>query len=100
MRRLPDIFYPPKHPNQMRTDPDVPVYLRKFIVYVVAPVLALEQTLGRYFDDLFATSYDLWSRHGIGYPYRTGPHIQSLFNFTEQNKDVLNPEIYKSVYLV
>lgn len=100
VRRLPRLFYPPEHPNRMRTDPDVPVYLRKFIVYVVAPVLALEQTLGRYLDYLFATSYDPWPRHGIGYPYRTGPHIQSLFDFIEQNSEVLDPQIYKSVYFI
>lgn len=100
VRRLPALFYPPEHPNRMRTDPDVPVYLRKFIVYVVAPVLALEQTLGRYFDDLFAASYDPWPRHGIGHPYRTGPHIQALFDFIEQNRDVIDPEIYRGVYLI
>lgn len=100
VRRLPSLFYPSKHPNRLRTDPDLPVYLRKFIVYVVAPILALEQTLGRYFDDLFAVRYDPWPRHGIGHPYRTGSHIQALFDFIEQNSDVLDPEIYTRIYLI
>jgi hypothetical protein len=98
LRRMPELFYPAEHPNRMRADPDKPLYLRKFIVYAVAPIFASEIVIGRYFDELFASTYNPWHRHSVGFPFRTGEHIESLHNFIVENKEVLEPEIYESQY--
>jgi hypothetical protein len=100
VRRMPELFYPPEHPDKMRTDPDKPIYLRKFIVYLVAPVVATELVLGRYFDQLFASGKDYWLRHGEGYPFRATPEIQSLFDFLDQNREVLDDQIYRTTYFI
>jgi hypothetical protein len=100
VQRMPDLFYPLEHPDKRRTDPDKPIYLRKFIVYLVAPVFAAELMLGRYFDQLFSSSNESWQRQGTGYPFRAGPEIQSLFDFLDQNKEVLDSQIYRSTYFI
>ena len=97
---MPDLFYPDEDPDVMPAGQDRPIILRRFIVYIVAPVFATELVLGRYLDHLFEASYDPWPRHSVGYPFRAGPHIQASYNFIEQSRDVLSPEIYRDTYFV
>jgi hypothetical protein len=101
VRKMPDLFYPREHPIKMYDGHlETPLYLRKFVVYVIAPVFALECVLGRYFDNLFPSLYPPWPRHGIGYPFQTGSHINALFTFIDQSKDVLHSAIYQTPYFI
>jgi hypothetical protein len=77
-----------------------PIYLRKFVVYVVAPVFAVELSLGRYLTDLFRSRYGPWSFHEEGCPFSAGPNIEALYELVFQNKECLEGKIYENTYFI
>jgi hypothetical protein len=88
---MPDLFYCSKH---LRAGIK-PIYLRKFIVYIAAPVIATELVLGRYLSELFSTRY---GPHDHDCPFRANPNIQALYDFLLQNEECLEGSIYESTY--
>jgi hypothetical protein len=98
VRPMPDIFYGSHPPQSSMSDAIKPIYLRKFLVYVVAPVFAVELLLGRYLTELFRSRYGPWSFHEEGCPFSAGPNIQALYELVCQNRACLESEIYKNTY--
>src|SRR5262245_1909104 len=86
-RVLPDLFYEPSNPNNL-------IVVEKFLVFIVAPVLALQRMLG---DWLYATLQALpgWRHPGIGMPYKQGPGIFQMREWLNRNTDVIDPAVFK-----
>ena len=97
---MPDLFYRSDSPLHTADDTIKPIYLRKFIVYAVAPIFAVEQVLGRYLNDLFGSKYGPWPLHDFGCPFSANPSIQALYELVGQNKECLEREIYKETYFI
>jgi hypothetical protein len=95
VRPMPDSFYCPK---QFGVGSIKPIYLKKFVVYVVAPVIATEMVFGRYLIELFSTKYGPWSAHDYECPFNANPSIQGLYDLVLQNQDCLAREIYHTTY--
>lgn len=70
VRSMPDLFYGSRLPLSPVSDVIKPIYLRKFVVYVVAPVFALELTLGRYLIAIFNSRYGPWPEYEYGCSFR------------------------------
>jgi hypothetical protein len=98
VRPMPALFYGSPTPRSPISDSIKPIYLRKFVVYVVAPVFALELLLGHYLIDLFRSRYGPWPQHEYGCSFSAGSNIQSLYELVCQNKECLESEIYKNTY--
>jgi hypothetical protein len=90
-RPMPDLFYCSKH---LRGGIK-PIYLRKFVVYIAAPVIATELVLGRYLSELFSTRY---GPHDYACPFKANANIQALYDFFLQNTECLEGTIYESTY--
>lgn len=86
---MPDLFYGSPLPRLPMRDAIKPIYLRKFVVYVVAPVFALELTFGRDLVALFEAKYGPWPQYEYGCSFSAGPNIQALYELLCQNKDCL-----------
>jgi hypothetical protein len=86
-RVLPDLFYDPSNPNNL-------IIIEKFLVFIVAPVLALRRMLG---DTLQVALQPLpgWRRLGIGMPFKQGPGICRMLEWLQRNTDVLDPVVFK-----
>lgn len=97
---MPDLFYGLESPSQLGDKTNKPIYLRKFIVYVVAPIFAIEQVLGRYFYDLFTSKYGPLSLPELGLPFSANPSIQALYELVCQNRECLKREVYENTYLI
>ncbi|HMG76649.1 MAG TPA: hypothetical protein VK582_24445 [Pyrinomonadaceae bacterium] len=97
---MPDLFYRLESPSQTVDKINKPIYLRKFIVYVVVPVFALEQVLGRYLNELFTLKYGPSSLHEFGFPFSADPNIQALYELVLQNEECLEHEIYGHTYFI
>jgi hypothetical protein len=84
-RVLPDLFYEPSNPNNL-------IVVEKFLVFMVAPVLAIRRMLG---DFLHASLQALpgWRHHGM--PYKQGPGVFQMREWLNRNTDVLDPEVFK-----
>lgn len=95
VRPMPDSFYCSKQSGHGSIKP---IYLKKFVVYVVAPVIATEMVFGRYLIDLFRTTYRLWSSDNDEYPFTANPSIQGLHDLMVQNQECLAREIYQTTY--
>jgi len=95
---MPDLFYGSESRLQTADSTIKPIYLRKFIVYSVAPIFALEQVLGRYLNELFSSKYGPWPLHDFGCPFSANPSIQALYDLVRQNRDSLERDIYKDTY--
>lgn len=100
VRPMPDLFYGSRLPQSPISDVIKPIYLRKFVVYVVAPVFALELTLGRYLISLFDSRYGPWREYEYECSFSAGPNIQSLYELLCQNTECLDSEIYRNTYFV
>lgn len=98
VRPMPDLFYGSRLPQSPISDVIKPIYLRKFVVYVVAPVFALELTLGRYLTALFEARYGPRPEYGSGCSFSADPNIQSLYELLCQNTECFDSEIYKNTY--
>jgi hypothetical protein len=97
---MPDLFYGSRLPQSPISDVIKPIYLRKFVVYLVAPVFALELTLGRYLIALFNSRYGPWPEYEYGCSFSAGPNIQALYELVCQNKECLESEIYRNTYFI
>lgn len=97
---MPDLFYRSESPLQTGDDTNKPIYLRKFIVYAVAPIFAVEQVLGRYLNDLFTSKYGPSQLHEFGCPFSANPSIQALYELVCQNRECLEREIYQDTYFI
>jgi len=97
---MPDLFYRSDSALQTAEDSMKPIYLRKFVVYAVAPIFAVEQVLGRYFHDLFSSKYGPSSLDDFACPFKANPSIQALYELVGQNKECLEREIYKKTYFI
>lgn len=95
---MPDLFYRSEPLSSSPTEIIKPIYLRKFVVYTAAPVIAAELVLGRYFSDLFSSRYGPWPSNEYGCPFRASPDIQALYELICENKECLEGEIYKNTY--
>jgi hypothetical protein len=100
VRPMPNLFYGSHPPQSPMSDAIKPIYLRKFVVYVVAPVFALELMLGRYLIDLFSSRYGPWPEYEYGCSFSAGPNIQAVYELLCQNKACLESEIYKNAYFI
>jgi len=100
VRPMPDAFYGSESTLKTAEGIIKPIYLRKFIVYAVAPVFALEQVLGRYLKDIFISKYGPWPLHEFGCPFSANPSIQALYELVRQNKECLEREIYRDTYFI
>ena len=100
VRPMPDPFYRSEPSQLSMSDTFKPICLRKFVVYVVAPVFALELLLGRCLSDLFSSRYGPWPQYEYGCSFSAGPNIQSFYELVCQNKECLDGEIYKSAYFI
>jgi hypothetical protein len=83
-RRLPDVFYVRNNPNNL-------IYLRKLIVYVIAPVCALDQALG---EHILNIDGELSKRPSPG-AFRPSQNLATLLS---ENQDMLNPNLYETAY--
>lgn len=97
---MPDLFYRSESPSQTSDKINKPIYLRKFIVYVVAPVFAVEQVLGRYLNELFSSKYGPSSLNELGFPFSADPNIQALYELMSENRECLGREVYESTYFI
>jgi len=86
-RVLPDFFYEPSNPNNL-------IIVEKFLVFIVAPVLAVRRMLGDCFHSTLQT-LPRWRHLGIGMPYKQGPGIFRMREWLNRNTDVLDPEVFK-----
>lgn len=97
VRLMPDSFYCSKHTANGSLKP---IYLRKFVIYTVAPIIATELVLGRYLIELFTARYGPWTVHDYGCPFKADPNIQALYELVSQNKECLESKIYDDSYFV
>ena len=100
VRPMPDLFYGTHLTRATMSDAVKPIYLRKFVVYVVAPVFALELMLGRYLVDLFSSRNGPWPEDENGCSFSAGPNIQSFYELICQDKECLESEIYRNTYFI
>jgi hypothetical protein len=85
-RGFPDLFYPKGNRNPL-------ILLKKLLVYLVAPLLALDQAIGDYLSSL--------------QEYRFGDEAQpssyrvdtGLYTLLAENEDVLDPALYTQQFL-
>ena len=82
-RTLPEEFYVRNNANKI-------IYLDKLIVYMIAPVCALDQALGHYLDTLPESAPVEGFRPSS---YRVAPRLRKLLL---NNKDILNPMLYRA----
>jgi hypothetical protein len=98
VRPMPELFYGSRLPQSPISDVIKPIYLRKFVVYVVAPVFALELTLGRYLSKLFSARYGPWPSYDYGCPFTANPSIEALCDLILQNQECLEGSLYQTTY--
>jgi hypothetical protein len=95
VRPMPDSFYCSEHSAAGSLKP---IYLRKFVVYAAAPVIAIELVLGRYLTELFSAKYGPWPSYDYGCPFKADPSIQALYDLILQNKECLEGPLYQTTY--
>jgi hypothetical protein len=88
-RVLPDLFYEPSDPNTNNL-----IVLEKFLVFIVAPILAVRRKLGDCIYEKLGTLAG-WRNLGVGMPFREGPGIFRMCEWLKRNSDVLEPKVFK-----
>jgi hypothetical protein len=96
--RMPDRFYRSESRSRTEDEMNSPIYVRKFIVYAVVPVFAIEQVLGRYLYNFFTSTFGPEPLHEFGFPFSADPNIQALYELVCQNLECLDREIYEATY--
>jgi hypothetical protein len=97
---MPDLFYRSESPLEAADETNKPIYLRKFIVYAVAPIFAIEQVLGRYLNNLFTLKYGPLPLQEFGFSFSANPSIQALYELVCQNRECLKREVYENTYFI
>jgi hypothetical protein len=95
VRPMPDSFYCSNHSGVGSLKP---IYLRKFVVYAAAPVIALELVLGRYLTELFTARYGPWPSYDYGCPFSANLSTQALYDLILQNTECLEGSLYQTTY--
>lgn len=98
IRPMPDLFYREEPIRSSMLPLLRPIYLKKFVVYSAAPVIATELVMGRYLCDLFTSIYGPSPFDENNCPFKASPEIQALYELIIQNKECLERKIYEDTY--
>ena len=90
-KELPSLFYESGNAANILS-------IEKYLIFIIAPVLAIEHTIGEKLQSILNSEVQGWKHIGIGIPLGRGPEVFMMREWIMRNQDALDPSIYEKRY--